>query len=104
MRITPAGKLRHATFDYSVEVAARTFGGSDRSFLGSTQGTIRVGDPVFVTVTAPALPTGLYRLLATVEIYSADHSPEEPPLHRRGVAGDLMLVADSPLKSAPAVA
>ena len=101
MRITPASKLRHDTFDYSAELAARIFGGSDRSFLGSIQGTIRVGDPVFVTVTGPALPTGLYRLLATVEIYSAGHTRGEPPIHSQGVAGDLMLVAGSPLGSAP---
>jgi hypothetical protein len=55
-------------------------------------------------VTGPALPVGQYRLAATVEIYSAGHSPGEPPLHSQGISGDLMRVADAPRDSAPAVA
>src|SRR5262249_32892515 len=104
MRIYPAGPLSNDVFDYSATIAARTFEGRDRSLLGTTQGTIRVGDPLSVNVTGPALPVGQYRLMATVEIYPAGHSPEEPPLHRQGVSGDLMQVADSPLGSPPAVA
>ena len=85
-------------------IAARTFGGHDRSLLGTTQGTIRVSDPLSVKVTGPALPAGQYHLVATVEIYPAGHSPEDPPLHSQGVSGDLMRVTDAPLGSAAAVA
>jgi hypothetical protein len=104
MRITPAGPLSHDTFDYSATIAARAFGGRDRSPLGTAQGAIRVGDPLSVKVTGPALPVGQYRLVATVDIYAAGHSPAEPSLHSQGVSGDLMQVADNPLGSAPAVA
>ena len=104
MRINPARPLSHDTFDYSATIAARTFGGHDRSLLGTTQGTMRVSDPLSVKVTGPALPAGQYRLVATVEIYPAGHSPGEPPLHSQGVSGDLMRVADATLGSAPAVA
>jgi hypothetical protein len=104
MRIDPASPLSGDTFDFSVTIAARIFGGRDRSPLGTTQGTIRVSDPLSVEVVGPALPVGHYRLVATVEIYTAGHSPEEPPLHSQGVSGDLMRVADPALGSAPAVA
>jgi hypothetical protein len=104
MRINPARPLSHDSFDYSATIAARTFGGHDRSLLGTTQGTIRVSDPLSVKVTGPALPAGQYHLVATVEIYPAGHSPEDPPLHSQGVSGDLMRVTDAPLGSAAAVA
>jgi len=104
MRIDPAGPLSEETFDFSSTIAARTFGGRDRSPLGTTQGTIRVSDPLSVEVAGPALPVGQYRLVATVEIYTAGHSPEEAPLYSQGVSGDLMQVADTPLGPAPAVA
>ena len=102
MCITPAGELSHDVFDYSVVIAARTFAGRERSAVGTVQGTIRVSDPVSVNVTGPALPAGVYRLVATVEIYAAGHSPEEPPLYSQGVSGDLMRVAGPPLGSASA--
>jgi hypothetical protein len=104
MRLNSAGPLSHDTFDYSAMIAARTFGGRDRSLLGTSQGTIRVSDSLSVKVAGPALSAGQYRLVATVEIYPAGHSPEEPPLHSQGVSGDLMRVAEAPLGSAPAVA
>jgi Helix-hairpin-helix domain len=104
MRISPAGKLSHDTFDFSATIAARTFGGRERLTLGTTQGTIRVSDPISVEVAGPALPVGDYRLVATVDVYPARHSPGEPPLHSQGISGDLMHVADPPPGSAPAVA
>jgi hypothetical protein len=63
-----------------------------------------IGDPVSVEVTGPALPTDLYRLVATVDIYPADHPPDEPSLYQKRASGDFMRVADVPLGSAPAVA
>jgi hypothetical protein len=63
-----------------------------------------VGDPVSVEVTGPALPPDLYRLLVTVEIYPADHSPEEPPLYRMRASGDFMRVANAPLGPVATVA
>jgi hypothetical protein len=104
MRINPAGTPVHDSFDFSATIAARRFGGHDRLPLGTTHGTVRVGDPVSVEVTGPALSADLYRLVATVDIYPADHSPDEPPLYQKRASGDLMRVADVPLGSAPAVA
>jgi hypothetical protein len=104
MRIDPIGAPIHDTFDFSAAIVARTLAGHDRSPLGTAYGTIRVSNAVSVEVTGPALPLGLYRLVVTVEIYPADHSPEEPPFYRKRASGDLMRVADAPPGSAPAVA
>ena len=104
MRINPIDAPIHNTFDFSATIVARRFAGHDRSPLGTIHGAVPAGDPVSVEVTGPALPADLYRLLVTVEIYPADHSPEEPPLLRMRASGDLMRVADTPRGSATAVA
>jgi hypothetical protein len=104
MRINPTGTPIHDTFDFSATITARRFAGHDRSPLGTTHGTIRVSDPVSVEVTGPALPAELYRLVVTVDIYPADHSPEQPPLSQKRASGDLMRVVDVPLGSATAMA
>lgn len=104
MRINPTGTPTHDTFDFSATIAARRFAGHDRSPLGTTHGTVRLNDPVSVEVTGPVLPADLYRLVVTVDIYPADHSPEEHPLYQKRASGDLMRVVDLPLSSAPAMA
>jgi hypothetical protein len=104
MRIDPVGAPSHDALDFSASIVARRFAGHDRSPLGTTHGTVRVSDPVSVEVTGPALPADLYRLVVTVDIYPAEHSPDKPPLHRMRATGDLMRVADVPLGSTPAVA
>jgi hypothetical protein len=104
MRINPIGPPIRDTFDFSATVAARRFAGHDRSPLGITHGTVRVSDPVSVEVTGPAIPADLYRLVATVGIYPADHSQEEPPFYQKRASGDLMRVVDVPLGSATAMA
>jgi hypothetical protein len=104
MRINPGGTPIRDTFDFTATIAARTFGGHDRSRLGTVHGALRVSDPVSMEITGPALPADLYRLVVTVDIYPADHSADVPPLYRTRASGDLMRVADAPLGSAPAVA
>jgi predicted flap endonuclease-1-like 5' DNA nuclease len=104
MRIDPAGTPIDDSFDFAATITARRFAGHDRLLLGTTHGTVRVGDPVSVEVTGPALSADLYRLVATVDIYPAAHAPDEPSLYQKHAAGDLMRVADIPLGSAPAVA
>jgi hypothetical protein len=103
MRINPIGAPIPDTFDFSATIVARRFGGHDRSPLGTVHGTVRARDSVSVEVTGPALPADLYRLVVTVDIYPADHSPEAPPLYGKRASGDLMRVADAPLRSAPAL-
>jgi hypothetical protein len=104
MRINPIDTPIHDTFDFSATIVARRFAGHDRLLLGTTHGAVRARDPVSAEVTGPALPADLYRLLATVEIYSANHSAEGPPLYRMRAAGDLMRVGDTPAESATDVA
>jgi hypothetical protein len=104
MRIDPASTLSHDTFDYSATITARTWGGHDRSSLGTERGTIRASDPISVTAPGTALPVGLYKLVATVEIYPHNHSPKEPALYRQSVSGDLMRVADPPPEPSQVVA
>ena len=103
MRLDPIDTPIHDTFDFSAAIVARKFAGHDRFPLGTTHGAVRAHDSVSAEVTGPALPADLYRLQATVEIYPADHSPEDPPLYRMHAAGDLMRVRDTP-GSAAAVA
>jgi len=102
MRIDPIDTPVQDTFDFSATIAARRFAGHDRLPLGTAHGAVRVREPVSAEVTGPALPADLYRLLATVEIYPAKHSPEEPPLYRMRASGDLMRVTDTPVGSAAA--
>jgi hypothetical protein len=97
MRINPARAPVRDSFDFSATISARRFGGHDRLALGTTHGAIRGGEPVSVEVTGPALPADLYRLVATVDIYPADHSPEEPSLYQKRASGDLMRVVGIPL-------
>jgi hypothetical protein len=104
MRVNSIDAPIHDMFDFSATVVARRFAGHDRSPLGITHGAVRARDRVSVEVTGPALPADLYRLLVTVDIYPADHSPEVPPLLRMRASGDLMRVADTPLESDTAVA
>jgi len=103
MRLDPIDTPIHDTFDFSATIVARRFAGHDRVPLGTAHGTVRAHDPVSAEVTGPALPADLYRLQVTVEIYPADHSPEDPPLYQMRAAGDLMRVGDTP-GSAAAVA
>jgi len=92
------------TFDFSATIAARKLGGHDRVHLDTRQGTIRVSEPLSVQAAGPPLPTGLYRLVVTVDIYPADHAMDEAPLYSRGASGNLIQVADAPEGSASAVA
>jgi hypothetical protein len=103
MRLDPIDTPIHDTFDFSATIVARRFAGHDRLPLGTADGAVRVRDPISAEVTGPALPADLYRLQATVEIYPADHSPEEQPLYRMRATGDFMRVGDTP-GSAAAVA
>jgi len=90
--------------DFSATIAARKLGGHDRVHLGTSQGIIRVSEPLSVQVAGPPLPSGLYRLVVTVDIYPADHATDETPLYSHGASGNLMQVADTPEGSASAVA
>jgi hypothetical protein len=92
------------TFDFSATIAARKLGGHDRVHLGASQGTIRVSEPLSVQVPGPPLPTGLYRLVVSVDIYPADHATGEAPVFSHGASGNLVQVADTPAGSASAVA
>ena len=103
MRLGSTGMPTHNTLDFSATVAARKFGGHDRLPLGAAHGTIRVSNPLSVEVAGPVPPTGLYRIVATVDIYPADHSSEERPLYSQGASGDLIQVADASQGSASAV-
>jgi len=105
MRLGSTGMPTHDTLDFSATVAARKFGSHDRLPLGATHGAIRVSNPLSVEVAGPVLPTGLYRIVVTVDIYPADHSSEERPLYSQGASGDLIQVAaDASQGSASAVA
>jgi len=104
MSISQADAPIYDTLDFTATIVARKFAGHDRSPLGSAHGTIRAPDPVPVEVTGPALPADIYRLVATVEIYPADHSPETPPLYQKRVSGGLMRVTDTPLGPVATVA
>ena len=96
LRLNPIGTPVHETFDFSAAIDARELSGRDRLPVATTHGAIRVGDALSVEVAGPILPVGLYRLLVTVNIYPAGHSPQEPPLQSVTESGDLLQVADAP--------
>jgi hypothetical protein len=96
LRMKPAGGPLEAAFDCTAEVAARKLGGHDRLPIGTAHGTIRVDEPLSFELTGPPAPPGLYRLVATVAIYPAGHSPQDRPIHSGGANGDLLQVAGAP--------
>jgi hypothetical protein len=103
LRAEPTDTPHAATVDFTAEVAARSkLGDNQRWPVGSTHGTIRGDEPVSVELTGPPLPTGLYRLVATVAVYPADHRPEAEPFYRRDASGNLVQVASVPTQPAPA--
>jgi hypothetical protein len=57
------------------------------------QGAIRIDEPLSVELTGRPLPTGLYRLVATVGIYPVGHTPKSRPLSSRRALGELIQVA-----------
>jgi len=104
LRLSLVGTSSYDTFDFSAAIAARAFGSHDRLPLGTARGVIRINDPVSVRVDGTALPAGLYRLVATVDIYPAGHSPRQSPLHSHGASGGLIGIADDPPESVASVA
>jgi Helix-hairpin-helix domain len=102
LRAVP-GDTPPAAVDFTADVAARGKLGHDQPWpVGTTHGTIRGDDPLSVELTGPPLPPGLYRLVAAVAVYSADHPPEAQPLYSRDVSGDLIQVTDAPTQATPA--
>jgi hypothetical protein len=103
LRVEPTDTPHAATVDFTADIAARSkLGDNQRWPLGTTHGTVRVNDPLSVELTGPPLRPGLYRLVATVAVYPADHAPEAQPLDRRDASGDLIQVANAPTQPAPA--
>ncbi len=92
LRLNPIGTPIRETFDFSAAIVARALSGRDRLPVTTTHGAIRVNDTLSVEVAGPTLPVGLYRLLVTVDIYPAGHSPQEPPLYSKAASGDLLQV------------
>ena len=104
MRVNPVGTPIPDTFDFTATIAARKLGSHDRCPLGTADGAIRVSHPFSIEVAGQPLPVGLYRLVVTVDIYEAGHSPSDSPLYSQGVSGELMQVTDAPDGSNSAVA
>jgi hypothetical protein len=95
LRINPDDGPGRTAFECAAEISARKLGGHERVLVGTTHGAIRGDDPVSYELTGQPLPAGLYRLVATVDIYPTRHSPQEP-LYSRTVFGDLLQIADAP--------
>jgi len=91
-------------FNFSATIAARKLASRDRVRLGTSNGIIRVGEPLSVQVVGPPLLAGLYRLVVTVDIYPADHATGEAPLYSHDATGNLLQVADTPEESSWAAA
>jgi Helix-hairpin-helix domain len=102
-RIDPPDDLGTATFDLTADIAAHSKLGDDQRWsLDTAHGAIRGNEPLTLEVTGPPLPLGLYRLVATVAVYPADHTPEVQPLYRRTVPGDLVQVTEAAIQTTPA--
>lgn len=102
LRIIRSGRPRAATADFAADITARNKGGDNRRWsLGTTQGTIRIEQPLSVELTGPTLPPGLYRLEAALAIYPADHMSGSQPLYSKRVTGELLHVTDAPSRCTP---
>jgi hypothetical protein len=99
LRIKPADLPLAATYDCTTTVVARKLGGDDRWPIGTAHGVIRTNESVSFDLTGPPAPPGLYRLTATMAIYTVGHSPEDLPLHSRNANGKLMH-ANAPVEGA----
>lgn len=100
LRADPAGTLHAATLDFTADIAAHSKLGDNRDWpVGTMQGAIRVDKPLSVELTGQPLPTGLYRLVATVGIYPADHTPKSRPLYSQRALGELIQVAKKPAQT-----
>jgi hypothetical protein len=103
LRAEPTDTPHGAAVDFAADVAAHSKLGDERRWpLGTAHGTIRGNDPLSVELTGPPLPTGLYRLVATVAVYPPDHTPKVEPFDRRDASGDLIQVTDAPTPTTPA--
>jgi hypothetical protein len=103
LHVNGATTLQAATLDFTAEVTASSQLGDDQHRpLGTTQGVVRVCEPLLVELTGQPLPRGLYRLEATVVIYPADHTRDSQPVYSRRKSGALIQVADAPAQTVPA--
>jgi hypothetical protein len=100
--VNRTGTPQAATLDVAADITAHSMLGDNQRWpLGTTQGAISVDEPLSVELAGRPLPPGLYRLVATVVIYPAGHTPESQPLYSRRRSGALIQVADAPAQTAP---
>jgi hypothetical protein len=89
--------------DYTVAVAARSLADGQCHTLAPADGTAATGRPVKLKLAGQPLPPGIHRLEATVTVYGHRHQPDDPPLARHHILGDLVHVAARPARQpAPA--
>jgi len=102
MRVNRTGTPQAATLDFTADITAHSRLGDNQHWpLGTTQGAISVDEPLSVELAGRLLPRGLYRLVATVVIYPAGHTPESQPLYSRRALGQLIQVVGAPGQPAP---
>lgn len=82
------------SLDFTADITARNKLGDNQCWpLGTVQRTVRIDEPFSVELVGPPLPRGLYRLEASVLVYTTDHAPDAQPLQGRRASGALIQVA-----------
>jgi len=78
--------------DYLAAIAARRLDADGETPIVRIRGVVQVDRGVSHSAGGPPLETGLYRLVADIELHHVGHHPGAPPVWRQAASGDLIQV------------
>jgi hypothetical protein len=96
LQVAPFDRVEAGAVDFVAGVAARSVSNSDRHPVATASGVATIDESVCLNLAGQPLPPGLHRLEADVAIYGHRHHPDDRPLCRHRVLGDLVHVSAAP--------
>jgi hypothetical protein len=82
-----------ATLDYSADITARRLDADGEVSIVHMTGTVPAEQGLSHAAVGPSLKPGLYRIVAAIALYPAEHDPDDAPVWSVTVDGDLVQVA-----------
>lgn len=79
-------------FDYTAAIVARRLDAEGETPIVQVDGVFRIDQGVSHSAAGPPLETGLYRLVADIQLHLVGHQPDDPPVWRQAASGDLIQV------------